>query len=149
VSALEIGSFTAFASLVIAGRRLAAVRGVDRASVLAEISSGAKSLDAALGTTGLAGIAADMAREAEAHALHFTHPGRARDDAIALFWQVAPAAFADPAVFDPADPDPARTAGRMVAAIRAGPLGRDFREAVLAEPFFFAVALGSLERDPG
>ena len=57
---------------------------------LADIATGAKSLDAALGTSGLAAVANEMAHTAEDHARHFTHPGPARDDAIALFWQVAP-----------------------------------------------------------
>ncbi len=68
---------------------------------------------------------------------------------MALFWQVAPIAFADPATFAAAERDPALTAERMVAAIKASPLARDFRETVLAEPFFRAVALLTLERVPG
>ena len=107
---------------------------VDRLKALADIATGAKSLDAALGTTGLAAVAAEMARAAEDHARHFTHPGRARDDAIALFWQVAPAAFADPATFAAAHLDPALTTDRMVAAIKASPTGRDFTAAPLPEP---------------
>ena len=93
----------------------------DLLKALADIATGTKSLDAALGTTGLAAVAAEMARTAEDHARHFTHPGPARDDAIALFWQVAPAAFADPATFAAAHLDPALTTDRMVAAIKASP----------------------------
>jgi hypothetical protein len=102
-------------------------------------------LIAATGAPPDPGLAAELARLGEDQARHFTHPGRARDDAVALFLQVAPAAFADPRAF--ADPgDPAGTAGRLAAAIRASPLGRDFRETVLAEPFFRSVAQAMLER---
>jgi hypothetical protein len=85
----------------------------------------------------------EMVRAAEDQARHFTHPGRARDDAIALFWQAAPFAFSDPAAFAAADPD--LTADRMIAAIRASPLARDFTAAPLPEAFFRAVA-GSMLR---
>ena len=77
-------------------------------------------------------------RRAEEIARHFTHPGRARDDAIALFFQVASLAFADPAVM--AGEDPAAITERMVAAIRASGLAHDFRQAVLAEPLFRQIA---------
>jgi hypothetical protein len=91
------------------------------------------------------GLAVEMARAAEDQARHFTHPGRARDDALALFWQVAPAAFADSAAFAAADGDPSLTADRMVAAIRASPLARDFTIAPLPEAFFRAVARSMLQ----
>lgn len=141
-----VTSFTAFANLLVAACRLAADGApADRTATLAGIASGARPLDAALGTTGLAAVAAEMARTAEDHALYFTHPGFARDDAIAVFWQVAPAAFADPVVFAAAHLDPALTAERMTAAVRSGPHARDFREAVLAEPFFRTVAEAMLK----
>ncbi|MFO1143400.1 MAG: hypothetical protein U1E59_13605 [Amaricoccus sp.] len=144
---LTIANFTAFTNVVVAACRLAppATGLPDRLQSLADIAAGKMSLDAALGTTGLAAVAAEMARVAQEHALHFTHPGRARDDAIALFWQVAPDAFADPVVFAAAHLDPALTADRMTAAVRAGPHARDFRETVLAEPFFRSVAEASLK----
>ena len=132
--AITVTSFAAFANLVVAACKLASDPDpVGRLKALADIATGAKSLDAALGTTGLAAVAAEMARTAEDHARHFTHPGRARDDAIALFWQVAPAAFADPATFAAAHLDPALTTDRMVAAIKASPLARDFTAAPLPE----------------
>ena len=97
VPVVEIASFTAFANLVVAGCRLAAAgTAVDAVKALADVATGAKSLDVALGTTGLAAVATEMARTAEEHALHFTHPGPARDDAIELFWQVAPARLRRP-----------------------------------------------------
>lgn len=92
----------------------------------------------------IAAIAAEMARRGEDHALYFTHPGRARDDAIALFWQAAPSAFADPAAFAAGYSDPALTTDRMVAAIRAGPLARDFFASSLPEALFRAVAFSAL-----
>ena len=85
-----------------------------------------------------------MARQAEDTARHFTHPGRARDDAIAVFWQVAPAAFADPDALAGADLDPARATDRMVAAIKASAHARDFADTALAEPFFRAVTRQTL-----
>ena len=112
---------------------------------LADIATGAKSLDAALGTSGLAAVANEMAHTAEDHARHFTHPGPARDDAIALFWQVAPQAFADSATFAAAHLDPALTADRMVTAIKAGHHARDFTAAPLPEAFFRAVAQSTLQ----
>ena len=84
--------------------------------------------------TGLAALAKEMARQAEEIAVHFTHPGRARDDAIALVWQVAPAAFAGP---DTAVLDPEAATDRMLAAIKAAH-ARDLT--ALAEQLFRAVA---------
>jgi hypothetical protein len=150
---VTVTSFAAFANLVVAGCKLtAAGTPADFLKSLADIATGTKSLDAALATTGLAAVATEMARTAEDHARHFTHPGPARDDAIALFWQVAPDAFADPATFAAGHLDPALTAERMTDAIRAGPHARDFRETVLAEPFFRGVTEAMLRvmlaRDP-
>ncbi len=142
---LVVTSFTTFAKLTIAACKLApAPATLDRLALLADIAAGAGSLDAILRTTGLAPVAAEMARAAEDHARYFTHPGRARDDAIALFWQVAPQAFGDPATFAAAHLDPALTTERMVAAIKAGPLNRDFTAAPLPEAFFRTVALSAL-----
>ena len=87
---------------------------------------------------------AAMARVGEEHARHFTHPGRARDDALALFWQVVPAGFTDPSVFA-AGLDPAQVTERMVAAIRTSSLGPDFARAPLPEAFFRAVTRAMLE----
>jgi hypothetical protein len=58
---------------------------------------------------------------------------------------VAPAAFADPAIFAAAHLDPALTADRMVAAIKASPMGRDFTAAPLPEALFRAVAIATLQ----
>jgi len=132
--ALEIRNFTDFAGLLLAACRLGPE--ADPAA----IAAAARSLDPAL--------AAAAARTAQDHAVHFTHPGRARDDAIALFFQVAPAAFSDPSAFA-APIDPARTAERMARAVHASPLGRDFREAVLAEPLFRGIVEQALRLSGG
>lgn len=143
--ALAVPSFAAFANLVVAACRLASAEpSLDRAQALVDVAAGATSLDALFRTTGLAAVAARMARVAEEHARHFTHPGPARDDAVALFWQVAPAAFADPAVFAAAHLDPELTADRMVAAVEASPHARDFAATPLAAPFFRLVARATL-----
>ena len=98
MAAVTLASFAAFANLVVAACKLASDRDpVARLEALADIATGARSLDTALGATGLAAVAAEMARTAEDHARHFTQPGPARDDAIALFWQVAPAFISRPA----------------------------------------------------
>jgi hypothetical protein len=144
--ALTVTSFAAFANLTVAACKLATGdTPVDRLKALADIATGARSLDTLFRATGLAAVSAEMARVAEDHARHFTHPGRARDDAVAIFWQVAPAAFADPATFAAAHLDPALTTDRMVAAIKASPLARDFTAAPLAEHFFRAVACATLD----
>ena len=141
MAALAITSFAGFARLTIAACRLGAGP-ADPDDRLAALAAGARSLDAAFATPGLAARAAGIGRAAEDLALHFTHPGRARDDAVALFWQVAPVALADPAAL--AGDDPAAIVERMVAAIRASALGRDFRQSVLAEPLFRLVAQDAL-----
>ena len=122
--AVPVASFAAFAGLLLAARE-GAPGDPARARALA-------------GTP----LAAAVASRAEGIARHFTHPGRARDDAVALFWQVAPVALADPAAL--AGDDPAAIVERMVTAIRASALGRDFRQSVLAEPFFRLVAQDAL-----
>ena len=100
MAVITVASFAAFANLVVAACKLASDPDpVARLKALADVATGARSLDTALGATGLAAVAAGMARVAEDHARHFTHADPARDDAVALFWQVAPAAFADPATF--------------------------------------------------
>lgn len=140
-----ITSFSTFAGLLLAARGLALDPGpVNRVKALADLATNGKALAAVLRDSGLTPLAAEMARQAEEHARHFTHPGPARDDALALFWQVAPEAFADPAVFAAAGLDPARTTEAMVAAIRASPQGRDFTAAPLPEAFFRAVTRQTL-----
>jgi hypothetical protein len=119
--ALTVPSFAIFAGLLLAARQRAP-----------NLAAGAR----ALAPTPLA---QRMAREAEEIALHFTHPGRARDDAIALFWQVAPLCFDGPDLMS-GDLDPDRITERMAAAVRASGLARDFTGSVLAEPLFRQIA---------
>lgn len=141
-----VTSFVAFANLVVAGCRLAAgSTTADRLKAFSDIASGKVALDAALASTGLAAVAEEMTRVGREHAQHFTHAGPAHDDAIALFWQVAPSAFSDPATFAAGHLDPTLTAERMVAAVRAGPYARDFCASPLAEQLFRTVALATLE----
>lgn len=146
MDSIQIRNFTAFASPLVAScRRSPTLDAGDRLGTLADISAGRRSLDAALATTGLAAVAAEMARAAEDHARHFTHAGRARDDALALFWQVAPSAFADPRTFAAADNDPALTAERMTTAINSGFHARDMAASPLAGQFFNGVVRTMLE----
>ena len=149
----SIASFSSFVGLLLLARRLAADPGLpSRAEALAALAGDPRALTAALRDGGLTALAQVMTRQAEETALHFTHPGRARDDAIAVFWQVAPAALADAAALAGDDLDPDRATDRMVAAIKASPHARDFTETVLAEPFFRAIArqaLAAMLETPG
>ncbi|HMQ94320.1 MAG TPA: tetratricopeptide repeat protein [Amaricoccus sp.] len=140
-----ITSFSTFAGLLLAARKLGLDPDpVNRVKALADLASNGKVLAAVLRDSNLTPLAAEMTRQAEEHARHFTHPGPARDDALALFWQVAPEAFADPAVFAAAGLDPARTTEAMVAAVKASPQGRDFTAAPLPEAFFRAITRQTL-----
>ncbi len=124
---LSVTSFSAFAGLLLAAREDADASGhaaLARGSVLAATP-----------------LAREMARRAEEIALHFTHPGKARDDALAVFWQVAPLCFAGPA---PIAGDPATVTEGMVAAVRASGLSHDFRATVLAEPLFRQIVQDAL-----
>lgn len=146
MDSIAIRNFATFADLLAASCTLGAPSdAADRTAILADIASGRRTLDAALSTSGLAGVAAEMARVAEDHARHFTHPGQARDDALALFWQAAPSAFADPVTLAAAHFDPGLTAERMLAAVRAGPHARDFAASPLAAQFFQGVVHGMVE----
>jgi hypothetical protein len=72
------------------------------------------------------------------YAVHFKHPGRARDEALVVFWQVAPATLGEPYPFAAASLDPDVATERMVTAIKASSVAGDFTW--LAEQFFRAVA---------
>jgi hypothetical protein len=141
---IAVTSFPAFAALLVAAGKLADDPAIlNRSEALAQLAADPRALAGALRDTGLAPLAREIARQAEEVALHFAHPGRARDDAIAVFWQVAPAALdAASAALDPE---------RLVAAIRSSPHAGDFTATVLAEPFFRAVArqaLALMRADP-
>jgi tetratricopeptide (TPR) repeat protein len=141
----SVTTFATFAGLLLAAQKLAAdPNPLNRVRALADLATGGKALAAALADAGLTPVAREMARQAEEHARHFTHPGPARDDALAMFWQVAPAAFADPETFASGDLDPDRITECMVAAIRASPHARDFAATALAEPFFRSVTRQTL-----
>jgi hypothetical protein len=124
---IAVTSFSTFAGLLVAAARLSADPAIlNGRQALAALATTPQALAAALRDTGLAPLAREIAHQAEEVALHFTHPGRARDDAAL-------------------DPD------RMVAAIRSSPHAGDFTATVLAEPFFRAVArqaLALMRADP-
>jgi hypothetical protein len=88
-------------------------------------------------------LIAEIARRSEETALHFTHPGPARDDALAVFWQVVPLALDRLSELE-GEPDPERWMQAMIASIHASPQARDFNETALAEPCFRALALPAL-----
>ncbi|MBB5222357.1 tetratricopeptide (TPR) repeat protein [Amaricoccus macauensis] len=144
--AFTITTWMAFANFAVASWRLAVGPAAgDRLAALTDILSGKCSLDAAFATTGLDAIAAEVERTAEEQAQHFTHAGPARDDAIALFKQVASDAFAHPATFAAGRLDPALITEGMVAALRGGPHAPDFFATPLPEQFFRSVARATLE----
>jgi hypothetical protein len=138
MAVVTIATFSTFASLLVAAGKLATDPNIlNKGKALADLATNGKALAAALRDTGLTPLAKQLAQQAEEHARHFTHPGPARDDALAVFWQVAPAAFDDPAAIVAASLDPDAAVSRMLAAIRAAH-ARDFTP--LAEQFFRAVA---------
>jgi hypothetical protein len=140
-----IATFSTFVGLLIAARKLATDPDIlNKGRALANLATDGKALAAAVRASGLTPLAEEMVRQAEEVARHFTHPGRARDDAIALFWQVAPDAFADPDALVAAALDSDRATDRMVASIKASSHARDFAAIPLAEPFFRAVARQTL-----
>ncbi|MER2508825.1 MAG: tetratricopeptide repeat protein [Amaricoccus sp.] len=132
-----ITAFSTFAGLLVAGAKLATDPDpINRLKALADLATNGKALAAALSDSGLSPLVAEMTKVAEEIAAHFTHPGPARDDAIALFWQVAPVAFSDPSVFAAADLDAATATDRMIAEIKASSHARDFFASTLPETFF-------------
>ena len=151
MAVFTITTFLAFADLLVAAGKLATNPGIlNKGKALADLAIHGKGLTAALRDAGLSPLTKQLAREAEEHALHFTHPGRAQDDAVAMFWQVAPAAFDDPNSLVAAVLDPDVATDRMVAAIKASPNARDFTQ--FAEQYFRAVAhrtLAVMLADPG
>ena len=149
MAAPPVTDLPTWAALLIAARSLA--EAPDAAATLVRLSRDPAARAAhvrALGQAGLARrMAASMAEADEA----FAHPGPAKSDARLIFRQVAPAALADPAALAGHPLDPAATATRMAAAIRASGHGPDFARTVLAEPYFHAVTRPALDllRDAG
>ena len=138
---MPIETFWTFAALLLAGRKIAVATGAaEYAEAIAELMENGNGLKAALRDAGLAPLAREMERLAT-EALAFTHPGPARDDAEAIFWQVAPVALADRDALAAADLDPRAACDRMVAAIKASSLGPDFSATTLAERYFREVTV--------
>lgn len=142
----EIATFKAFASVLIAARKLGTDPvSLDGVKALADLAENGKTLAAALRDAGLAPLARDMALAA-AQAERMTHPGPALEDAKAIFWQVAPEAFADRSIFAAEALDAAAVTEAMVRAIKASEQKKDFEAHPLAEPYFREVARLTLGR---
>ena len=142
----EIATFEAFASVLIAARKLGTDPvSLDGAKALADLAGDGKTLAAALRDAGLAPLARDMA-SAAAQAERITHPGPALEDAKAIFRQVAPEAFADPSIFAAEALDAAAVTEAMVRAIKASEQKKDFEAHPLAERYFREVARLTLGR---
>ena len=138
---MPVETFWTFTALLLAGRKIAVATGAaEYAEALAELAANGNGLKAALRDAGLAPLACEMERQAT-EALAFTHPGPARDDAEAIFWQVAPVALADRDTLAADNLDPCAACDRMVAAIKASSLGPDFSATTLAERYFREVTV--------
>jgi tetratricopeptide (TPR) repeat protein len=144
---VTITTFATFAGLLVAARKLATTaEPTEWLKALADLASNGAKLKAVLADRGLSPLATEMTRVAEETERHFTHPGHARDDAVALFWQAAPEAFADPALFVRNDLDAAAITDGMIAAVRRSSLARNFFVTSLPEQFFRQVAGRTLEK---
>jgi tetratricopeptide (TPR) repeat protein len=136
-----VTTFSTFASLLLAAQKLAADPDpLNRVKALADLASNGKALAAALRDSGLGPLAQEMAARAGDADRAYAHDGWAEDDARAIFWQVAPAALADPAAMVAGDLDAASVTDRLVAAVRASEHGHDFGRTAMAEAYFRAVA---------
>lgn len=148
MAAFEITSFLKFASLLLAARKLATDPDlIDGTEALADLGVNGKALAAALKRSGLTPLAREMARAAE-QARTMTHPGHAIDDAQAIFWQVAPEAFADPSIFAAETLDALAITDAMVGRTRTSPHRRDFETRDLNEAYFRKVCHLMLSQMP-
>lgn len=146
MAAFEITSFLQLASLMLAARKLVADPDpFNKGEALVALAQDGGALKRLMGERGLTPLARKMACAAE-EAEAMTHPGYAIDDAKAIFWQVAPEAFADPAIFAGANLDPAAITNAMVARIKASPHRRDFEERELNQAYFCRVCHLTLGR---
>jgi hypothetical protein len=143
---LTISSFASLAGLLLAARKLATDPDpLNRMKALADLAKDGRALAAALRDSGLRPLAAEMERRARDADAAFAHDGPAKEDARAVFWQVAPEALGDGAVLAGAGLEAGAATEAMVAAIRGSAAGRDFARTVLAEAYFRAVAGPVLE----
>ncbi len=143
---LTISSFTSLVGLMLAARKLATEADpLNRMRALADLAKDGRALAAALRDSGLSPLAAEMERRAREADAAFAHDGPAKEDARAMFWQVAPEALGDGAVLAGAGLEAAAATEAMVAAIRGSAAGRDFARTALAEAYFRAVTQPVLE----
>jgi len=141
----EIASFSALANVLVAARKLATDPDpLNRIKAMADLAKDGKALTAAIKGAGLSPLAAEMAKRAAALDRHLTHEGWAKEDAKAIFWQVAPLALADPTRLAATSLDPEAATEAMVAAIHASGHARDFRQTAYAESYFRKVVSGTL-----
>ncbi len=141
----EIKTFASFVGLLLAARKLVdESNSLDRLKALSDLATNTKALNAVLSDSGLKPHAIEMERQAKA-ALNFTHPGPARDDAEAIFWQVAPTALSDSIALTTANLAPHTACDRMVTAIKASNHGHDFTERLIYEQYFRAVTIPLLQ----
>jgi tetratricopeptide (TPR) repeat protein len=141
----EIASFSALANVLLAARKFATDPDpLNRMKALADLAKDGKALTAAIKGAGLSPLAAEMAKRAKALDRHLTHEGWAKDDAKAIFLQVAPLALADPNHLAAAALDPEAATEAMVAAILASDHTRDFRQTAYAETYFREIISGAL-----
>ena len=142
---MPIETFWTFAALLLAGRKIAIATGAaEYGETLAELMENGNRLNAALRESGLGPLAREMERKANA-ALSFTHPGPARDDAQAIFWQVAPVALADRDTLAAANLDPKTACDRMIAAIKASDPRGEFAPRPICEQYFSAIVVPLLK----
>jgi tetratricopeptide (TPR) repeat protein len=143
---LTISSFTSLVGLMLAARKLATDPDpLDRMKALADLAKDGRALAAVLRESALGPLAAEMERRARDADAAFAHDGPAREDARAVFWQVAPEALGDGAVLAGAALEAGAATEAMVAAIRGSAAGRDFARTALAEAYFRAVTRPVLE----
>jgi tetratricopeptide (TPR) repeat protein len=143
---LTISSFASLAGLMLAARKLATDPDpLNRMKALADLAKDGRALAAVLRDSGLSPLVAEMTRRAEDADRAFAHDGPGKEDARAVFWQVAPAALGDGAVLAGAGLEADVATEAMVAAIRGSGAGPDFARTVLAEAYFRAVAGPVLE----
>ncbi|WP_424932552.1 hypothetical protein [Amaricoccus macauensis] len=136
MAAFEITSFLKVARLLLAARALAGDPATfHKREALLALARDDAALRGLLRERGLNPLARQMAKVAE-EAEAMTHPGYAIDDAKAIFWQVAPEALSDPAIFARGNPDPRAITDAMVARIKASSHRRDFTERELNDAYF-------------
>ncbi len=147
----EIASFSAFAKLLLAARKLAEDGGaLDRLKALADLAENGSKLTAALGERDLGPLAARIEADCRNADAAFAHePGI--EDARTVFRDAAPVALAQCDPIAKADLQETAIVQKMVEAVDASDYARAFRETALPESYFRAVmeaALKAMLSDP-